>query len=49
MPELHLKQAGVTSACCPFTKNPKYDVYQRGSASMVYKFFDKKSTRHLQC
>ena len=25
-------------------KNPKYDGYQRGSASMVYKFFDKKSS-----
>ena len=24
-------------------KNPKYDGYQRGVASMVYKFFDKKS------
>ena len=24
--------------------NPKYDVYQRGLASMVYKFFDKKSS-----
>ena len=24
-------------------KNPKYDGYQRGHASMVYKFFDKKS------
>ena len=24
-------------------KNPKYDGYQRGSASMVYKFFDKKT------
>ena len=24
-------------------KNPKYDSYQRGLASMVYKFFDKKS------
>ena len=23
--------------------NPKYDRYQRGLASMVYKFFDKKS------
>ena len=101
MPELHLKQPGVTySACRPFTKNkervqkfketgdtsyiykneldkacfqhdmaygdfkelkrrtasdkvlrdkafniaknPKYDGYQRGLASMVYKFFDKK-------
>ena len=25
-------------------KNPKYDGYQRGLNSMVYKFFDKKST-----
>ena len=24
-------------------KNPKYDGYQRGLASMVYKVFDKKS------
>ena len=24
-------------------KNPKYDGYQRGLASLVYKFFDKKS------
>ena len=24
--------------------NPEYDVYQRGLASMFYKFFDKKST-----
>ena len=23
--------------------NPRYDGYQRGLASMVYKFFDKKS------
>ena len=25
-------------------KNPKHDVYQRGLASMVYKFFDKNSS-----
>ena len=25
-------------------KNPKYDGYQRGLASMVYNFFDKKSS-----
>ena len=25
-------------------KNPKFDGYQRGLASMVHKFFDKKST-----
>ena len=24
-------------------KNPKYDGYQRGLASIVYKFFDKKT------
>ena len=24
-------------------KDPKYDVYQRGLASMIYKFFDKKT------
>ena len=24
------------------TKNPEYDGYQKGIASMVYKFFDKK-------
>ena len=25
------------------SKNQKYDVYQRGLALMVYKYFDKKS------
>ena len=25
-------------------KDPKYDGYQRGLSSMVYKFFDKKTT-----
>ena len=25
-------------------KNPKYDGYQGGIASMVYKFFDKKTS-----
>ena len=27
------------------TSDPKYDDYQRGLVSMVYKFFDKKSSR----
>ena len=27
-------------------KNSKYDGFQRGLASMVYKFFDKKSAGH---
>ena len=107
MPEMHLRQAGLTnSACGPFTKskeriqkftetvaygyicqneldktcfqhdmaygdfkdltrrtgsdkilgdiafniakNPKYDGYQRGLASMVYKFFDKKLLLRMQ-
>ena len=26
-------------------KEPKYERYQRGLASMVYKFFDKKASR----
>ena len=29
------------------TKSFKYDGYQRGLASMVYKFFDKKSASFL--
>ena len=29
--------------------NPKYDGYQRGLASVVYKFFDKKSTAEPSC
>ena len=27
-----------------FAKNPKYDVYHHGLTSMVYKYFDKKSS-----
>ena len=29
-------------------KDPKYDGYQRGLASMVYKFFDKKILENLK-
>ena len=28
-------------------KNPKYDGYQHGLASMVYKFFDKETSSML--
>ena len=28
---------------CEIDINPKYDGYQRGLASMVYNFFDKKT------
>ena len=33
----------LTDKAFNIAKNPKYDVYQRGLASMVYKCFDKKS------
>ena len=37
--ELHLKlQLKIT-----ITNNPKCDGYQKGLASMIFKFFDKKS------
>ena len=34
----------LTDKAFNIAKNPKYGGYQRGIASMVYKFFDKKST-----
>ena len=33
----------LTEKAFNIAKNPKYDGYQRGLASMVYRFFDKKS------
>ena len=33
----------LRNKACNTAKNPKYDGYQRGLASMVYKFLDKKS------
>ena len=33
----------LTDKAFNIAKNLKYDGYQRGIASMVYKFFDKKS------
>ena len=38
VPDKNLKNRAFNIA-----KDPKYDGYQRGLASMVYKFFDKKS------
>ena len=32
----------ITAKAFNFAKNPKFDGYQRGLASMVYKFFNKK-------
>ena len=37
-------EAGKVLRDKAYDSNPKYDGYQRGLASMVYKFFDKKST-----
>ena len=34
---------GLSDKAFNIAKNPKYDRYQRGLASMVYKCFDKKS------
>ena len=34
---------GLRDEAFNIAKNPKYDGYQRGIASMIYKFFDKKS------
>ena len=34
----------LTDKAFNIAKNPKYDGYQRGLASMVYNFFDKKSS-----
>ena len=33
----------LRNSACDIASNPKYDGYQRGLASMVYKFFDSKA------
>ena len=38
-----LKRRTAADVLRDIAKNPKYDGYQRGLASMVYKFFDKKT------
>ena len=38
-----LKRRTAADKAFNIGKNPKYDGYQRGLASMVYKFFDKKT------
>ena len=37
-------EKGLRDKAFEFASDPKYDGYQRGLASMVYKFFDKKSS-----
>ena len=40
----------LTDTVFSTAKNPKYDGYQRGLASMIYNFFDKKSSgRGIKC
>ena len=34
----------IRDKVCNIAINPKYDGYQRGLASMVYKFFDKRTS-----
>ena len=36
---------GLRDKSFNIAKNPKYDVYLKGFASIVYDFFDKKSLR----
>ena len=43
MPEMHLKPPGIRNKAFNIAKDPRYDRYQRGLASMVHKFFDKKT------
>ena len=38
-----LKKYCLIKKAFKIAKNPKYDGYQRGLTSMIYKFFDKKS------
>ena len=38
------KADGLTDKTFKIASDPKYDGYQRGLASMVYEFFDKKSS-----
>ena len=37
-------EKGLRDKAFKFASDPKYDGYQRGLASMVYRFFDKKSS-----
>ena len=45
--DLNRRTAADTALCDKafnITKDPKYDIYQRGVASVVYKLFDKKTS-----
>ena len=38
----------ICNEACNIAKNPKYDEYQHGLASMVYNFFNKKTNKYKQ-
>ena len=44
LPKRTLSDKGLRDKAFKIASDPKYDGYQRGLASMVYKFFDKKSS-----
>ena len=46
MKDLHRRTASdkvLSHKAFNIVENPKYNLYQHGLASLVYKFFDKKS------
>ena len=44
LPKRAQSEKVLRDKACKIASDPKYDGYQRGLASMVYKFFDKKSS-----
>ena len=44
LPERTICEKLLRDKALNIAKNPKYDGYQRGLASMVYKFFDRNSS-----
>ena len=41
--DLKISDKGLRDKAFNIAKNPKYNGYQRGLASMIYNFFDKKA------
>ena len=41
--DLKISGKGLRDKAFNIAKNPKYNGYQRGLASMIYNFFDKKA------
>ena len=47
LPRKATSDNGLRGKAFEIAKDPKYDGYQRGLASMVYKLFDKKSRKSV--